>query len=126
MKPTPPLQRAMAVWKDLPDVAYIAIAIAIVVALGLLLPKDASAAPDLVASNGQDSVRISDKPCSSEVVLAILNPKYRELVRDAWAVVGGQPFRACWLVDGSDAHLLYEDGDQGMVPLTDFKQDRGA
>jgi hypothetical protein len=43
-------------------------------------------------------------------------------MKDASAVVDGQPFRACWIVDGDSAHLLYEDGDQGLIPLADFKQ----
>jgi hypothetical protein len=40
--------------------------------------------------------------------------------------VQGQSFKACWLVDGSDAHLLYEDGDQGLIPLSEFKAPRSA
>ncbi|HUR90317.1 MAG TPA: hypothetical protein VMZ74_14615 [Ramlibacter sp.] len=83
-------------------------------------------ADELVASNGQDSVRLSDKPCSSEPVLQLLTPKFRDAMREANAVVGGQQFRACWIVDGESAHLLYEDGDQGLIPLADFKQPRSA
>jgi hypothetical protein len=47
-------------------------------------------------------------------------------MKDANAVVDGQPFRACWIVDGDAAHLLYEDGDQGLIPLADFKQPTSA
>ena len=79
-------------------------------------------ADELVASNGQDSVRLSDKPCSSDQVLQQLTPKFREQMKDASAVVDGQNVRACWIVDGDAAHLLYEDGDQGLIPLADFKQ----
>lgn len=79
-------------------------------------------ADELVASNGQDSVRLSDKPCSSQEVLKQLTPRFRDQMKDASAVVDGQPFRACWIVDGDSAHLLYEDGDQGLIPLADFKQ----
>lgn len=83
-------------------------------------------ADELVASNGLDSVRLSDKPCSSEQVLKRLTPKFRELMREANATVNGQPFRACWIVNGDSAHLLYEDGDQGLIPLTDFRQPKSA
>lgn len=83
-------------------------------------------ADELVASNGQDQVRLSDKPCTSETVLQRLTPKFRDLMRDANATVNGQPFRACWIVDGDAAHLLYEDGDQGLIPLTDFRQPKSA
>jgi hypothetical protein len=83
-------------------------------------------ADELVASNGQDSVRLTDNPCSSEQVLSKLTPKFREMMKDASAVVDGQPFHACWIVDGDAAHLLYEDGDQGLIPLADFKQPKSA
>ncbi len=79
-------------------------------------------ADELVASSGNDQVRLSDKPCSSEQVLSQLTPKFRDLMKDANAVVDGQDFHACWIVDGDAAHLLYEDGDQGLIPLADFKQ----
>lgn len=78
-------------------------------------------ADELVASNGDDSVRLSDSPCSSEQVLNRLKPQFRAELRDATAVVQGQTFKACWIVNGHAAHLLYEDGDQGMIPLRDFK-----
>jgi hypothetical protein len=83
-------------------------------------------ADEMVASNGQDSVRLSDKPCSSEQVLQQLTPKFRDVMKDASAVVGGQKFNACWIVDGESAHLLYEDGDQGLIPLADFRQPQSA
>jgi hypothetical protein len=78
-------------------------------------------ADELVASDGKDSVRLSDSPCSNEQVLSRLAPALRSLLRDASAVVEGRTFKACWVVNGQAAHLLYEDGDQGLVPLADFK-----
>lgn len=83
-------------------------------------------ADELVASNGSDSVRLTDKPCSSKPVLDRLTPRFREMMRDASATVGGQPYRACWITNGDSAHLLYEDGDQGIIPLADFKQPKSA
>jgi hypothetical protein len=38
----------------------------------------------------------------------------------------GHRYHACWIVDGDSAHLLYEDGDQGLVPLADFKPERAS
>jgi hypothetical protein len=83
-------------------------------------------ADELVASNGNDSVRLSDSPCTSEQVLKLLRPGFGAMLKDASAVVQGQPFKACWLIDGDSAHLLYEDGDQGLIPLTDFKAPKSA
>jgi len=78
-------------------------------------------ADELVASSGNDSVRLSSNPCSSEEVLNRLHPQMRAALRDATAVVQGKTFKACWAVEGRAAHLLYEDGDQGLIPLRDFK-----
>jgi hypothetical protein len=83
-------------------------------------------ADEVVASNGNDEVRLSDSQCSNEQVLARLSPRARAMLRDATATVQGQTFKACWVVDGEAAHLLYEDGDQGLIPLSDFKQPKAA
>lgn len=83
-------------------------------------------ADEVVASNGNDSVRLSDSPCTSKQVLSLLDPSLRPALRDASAVVQGRSFKACWIVHGDAAHLLYEDGDQGLIPLADFKTPRWA
>jgi hypothetical protein len=78
-------------------------------------------ADELVASNGNNSVRLFDAPCTSEQVLSQFAPGARPALRSASAVVEGQSFKACWVVNGNAAHLLYEDGDQGLIPLKEFK-----
>jgi hypothetical protein len=83
-------------------------------------------ADELVASNGTDLVRLSDSPCTSEQVLQRLTPALHATLRAATAVVQGQSFKACWVIHGNAAHLLYEDGDQGLIPLSDFKAPRSA
>jgi hypothetical protein len=77
-------------------------------------------AEEVVASNGADSVRLSDGQCSSQQILQQLDVGMRDQLKDATATIGGQEFKACWIVDGQVAHLVYEDGDEGMVPLTEF------
>lgn len=83
-------------------------------------------ADDMVASNGRDSVRLFDRPCSSETVLALVAPQFHSKLRDAVSTIAGQSFRACWTVQGYMAHLVYEDGDQGLVPLSEFKRMPGV
>jgi hypothetical protein len=83
-------------------------------------------AEEVVASNGKDSVRLSSGPCTSQQVLGLLKPGFRSMLKDATAVVQGQTYRACWIVDGDSAHLLYEDGDQGLIPLSEFKPPKAA
>jgi hypothetical protein len=38
----------------------------------------------------------------------------------------GQRFQACWRLVGNAAHLVYEDGDQGIIPTTELKPDMTA
>lgn len=85
----------------------------------------AAAAPaladELVARNGDDMVRLADAPCASEAVLSKLPPQQHASFKAATAVVGGQTFTACWRAVGGRAHLFYEDGDMGVIPLTDLR-----
>jgi len=83
-------------------------------------------ADDLVASNGKDSVRLSDGPCKIEQVLNQLEPKYHREFKAASAQLKGQTYQACWHVLGASALLLYEDGDQGLIPLSDLKHETSA
>ncbi|MCM2251952.1 MAG: hypothetical protein NDJ19_06300 [Ramlibacter sp.] len=83
-------------------------------------------AGDMVARHGGDSVRLGEGPCTSERVLGRLEPKLHPHFRAASAVVQGNNFAACWRKTGSVAVLLYEDGDQGIVPLADLKPELSA
>jgi hypothetical protein len=49
-----------------------------------------------------------------------------EEYKSATAVVDGQTFNACWRPVGNAAHLMYEDGDQGLIPLSDLKPELTA
>lgn len=122
MKPTR-LQRAWLAWLALPAVMRIAAYIVILCVVLAVWPGNAQAGESMVATNGRNSVRLLDVPCSSEAVLQRVSPRVREQMREARATVGGEDYRACWIVYGDSARLMYEDGDQGLIPLTDFKHD---
>lgn len=79
------------------------------------------AAGDLEARQGDDSVRLTDKPCTAPAVLERLEPGAREQYQAASAVFQGQRFTACWRMMGNVAHLVYEDGDQGIIPALELK-----
>ena len=83
-------------------------------------------AADLVARQGSDTVRLADGPCTSESVLGQIDPQLHSQYKAASAVVQGQSFAGCWRKTGSVAHLLYEDGDQGIVPMADLKPEMSA
>lgn len=80
-------------------------------------------AEELVARQGSDSVRLSDSACSSELVLGRIEPTAKDEYRAATAQFQGQNFVACWRVMGNVAHLVYEDGDQGIIPIQELKPD---
>lgn len=97
-----------------------------VVLLCAALAAAPAMAGDLVVRHGSDTVRLADGPCTSELVLGLLGPRLQSQYKAASAVVNGQTFAACWRKTGSVAHLLYEDGDQGIVPLADLKPELSA
>ncbi len=96
----------------------------------ILLCAALAAAPafagNLVARQGGDSVRLAEAPCKAEQVLSQLDPQLQEKYQEASATVQGRTFAACWRMTPNGAHLLYEDGDQGMVPTSDLKPELTA
>ena len=95
-------------------------AIAVAAALAALAAAP-SFAQTLVARQGDDSVRLSDGACQSELVLSRLESGQHEEFHAATAVFQGQNFQACWRAMGNVAFLIYEDGDQGIIPLQELK-----
>ena len=82
----------------------------------------AAAAPalatELVAYTGSDRIRLADTPCTSQAVLEHLDASVQPLFRAATAVLEGKTYSACWRITPTAAHLIYEDGDQGLVPFS--------
>lgn len=83
-------------------------------------------ADDLVARHGSDTVRLADSPCAVEQVLELVPVQMREEFHAASAVLEGRNFSGCWRVMGNAVHLLYEDGDEGLIPLADLKPELRA
>jgi hypothetical protein len=83
-------------------------------------------ADELVARQGADSVRLAEAPCTSEQVLGHLPSEVRSQFSAATAEVEGRTFTACWRKAGQSAHLVYEDGDQGLIPLSELKPELSA
>jgi hypothetical protein len=83
-------------------------------------------AQELVARQGDDSVRLSDAACKSELILSRLEPGMAKDFRSASAVFQGQRYQACWRMMGNAAYLVYEDGDQGIIPANELKPDLTA
>jgi hypothetical protein len=81
---------------------------------------------DLIARQGDDSVRLSDDACTSELVLSRIEPGDIKEYHAASAMFQGQRFQACWRMMGNAAYLLYEDGDQGIIPAHELKPELSA
>ena len=78
-------------------------------------------AGELVSHDGDDTIRLAEGECTSESVLSKLPPELRAQFRAASAVLQGRSFAACWHITPRGAHLIYEDGDEGLVPFDALK-----
>jgi hypothetical protein len=77
---------------------------------------------DWVARQGESSVRLYEKPRTNEAVLKLIPPQFRTRFQAAVGLIAGARYEACWTKDPNGAYLVYEDGDQGMVPAGDLKR----
>lgn len=81
---------------------------------------------DAVATNGKDSIRLTQGACAPEV-LRHIPEGYRGFFRSAPSMLGGKAWVACWAhrTDGTIL-IVYEDGDQGIVPIGEFRDAPGV
>ena len=77
---------------------------------------------ELVAYDGNSTVHFDSAACTNTAVLSHVEASAHEQFRMALAELKGQTFRACWRVTPIGAHLVYEDGDQGLIPLAALKE----
>lgn len=87
----------------------------------LLVAATAASAQERVIRHGDDEVRIFESPCVHAGTMALLNESVRDLYKKAEGRINGQRYYACWRQVGSLMHVMWEDGDQGMIPAADFK-----
>lgn len=94
--------------------------------LAACIAASPAVAADFVARQGQDVIRLTDEPCPVSVIRHIPEG-HRGHFRKAHASVNGKNYLACFAArsDGMVA-LVYEDGDQGLIPIQLFKEDVGA
>jgi hypothetical protein len=93
-----------------------AIIATILAALFMFLFAQAVHADTFIAKQGDDQAVFFDKPCTDQLVLNRLEPEAAKEYRAAVARFQGQMFNACWRMMGNSYYLVYEDGDQGIVP----------
>ena len=88
---------------------------AIAILAAMALPAQAG---ELVASDRKGTIRLTEAPCVSETVLSHVPDEAKSEFMRAKVVLHGEEFTACWRITPVAAHLVYEDGDQGLVPLS--------
>jgi hypothetical protein len=98
----------------------------LVLGAALFAASVAIAGTEMVAKQGDDVVRLMDAPCPYASVLRFIPEEARKEFRKADTRVGGQRYFACFRLLGSTVQVVYEDGDQGMIPSDHFKPDEGV
>lgn len=78
---------------------------------------------DAIARHGADWVRLTLQACKDPRVVPVVEAagEHPDGMRAAVAHLGGRDCIACWRPAPGGAFLLYEDGDQGLVPLSDLR-----
>jgi hypothetical protein len=95
----------------------------LLIVAAILAASPAFASDSMIARNGQNWLRLYDKPCSSEDVRALLRDKWKDKFRAAHSQANGQEFEACWLEKDGQVFVLFEDGDRLVLPRDAFKPD---
>jgi hypothetical protein len=79
-----------------------------------LLAAPAVAVPIAIAETGEYRLILMDDPCPHNV------PGFSKLAQ----LHEGEhkTYMACWRLNGPFVELMYEDGDQGRVPVSEFRK----
>lgn len=87
----------------------------------LVSPQPARA--DSIARSGSNWVRLTLKPCTDAATVAALQEQGLdpESFRAARSEFGGVPHAACWMPAQGGAVLVYDDKDQGYIPVDALK-----
>jgi hypothetical protein len=95
------------------------------VLLGMAVPAMAATR---IVKTGNDYVRLYDAPCTSKVVIELMNAngagQYVHLFKQAEADVDGKHFQACYresVVPEGLYIFIFDDGDTGIIPQEAFQ-----
>lgn len=65
-------------------------------------------------------------PCPAVVLAHIPEKEVHDRFSKADTIVDGKPFVACYAESGPAVFLVFEDGDQGVLPQDSFKPYNGV
>lgn len=69
------------------------------------------------ATDGKDTVWLSDEPCVNAEVLRHAPPQARDKMYRGRGTINGKPWEMCWVPVGDKVIMLFPDGEGGMVPV---------
>jgi hypothetical protein len=99
---------------------------ALILAALLAVATPPAISGDLLTTSGADSVRLTQEPCPVSV-LQVLPQGSRGHYRKALVVFEGKDYIACHATLGTGmVHVVYDDGDQGLIPVGMFKEEPDA
>lgn len=81
---------------------------------------------DAIYKGPSGYVRLSSKPCMTEVVLSAIKDEYRDRFRQGWMVNHAREYELCWIVDGDSVFVVLDDGQSGRIPIAKFKPEQGV
>lgn len=87
-----------------------------------LLLAAGSAMADAEARNGQDWVRITPQPCTNAAILERIPASFTQELWQAAAEFQGTRYAPCWRPAEDAVHLIYEDGDEGLLPASTLRR----
>lgn len=85
--------------------------------------------PVMVAQGQHVTVRLFDRPCTNEVVLAQLKPSFHPKYRAGNAQLDGEHRELCWMILPGVQPVVFIVDDQGEsadLDISNFKKDEGV
>lgn len=95
-------------------------------AAALLAVAPAIVHADYIASDGTNSVLLTEHPCPAEIA-ALVPEEWRDIAQLADAQIGGRHFQACYALRSDGVVVMrYSDGDWAAIPVSQFKPAPGV
>jgi hypothetical protein len=97
--------------------------IALTILLLVLFSPAAHAADRVMRAQSGETITLQDGACKSAMLLELAYPQYKKLLKAAvYADAAGKnKVVGCYLEHEGNAHLVFEDGDRFVIPMTEFR-----
>lgn len=115
------LKRFWSEFRDQPWIFQFGEWLALVfIAAGLLLPGPVRAADQVMRNKDAGlEIRLMERPCA-DALREHIKPEYRDQFQSARATIRGSRFEGCWIADGEDITLIFENGEWVAMNRSQF------